>query len=72
MIQYKYPRVQGGTIMERKRLKILNLIDTYFPVVGGISTVVDRSSIALSKYADVTVGTVKAKTTPTQSVHTKF
>lgn len=61
MIQYKYPKVQGGTIMERKRLKILNLIDTYFPVVGGISTVVDRSSIALSKYADVTVGTVKAK-----------
>ncbi len=47
--------------MERKTLKILNLIDTYYPIVGGISTVVDKSSIALSKYADVTVATVKAK-----------
>lgn len=49
------------TMKEVKRIKILNLIDTYYPIVGGISTVVDKSSIALSKFADVTVGTVKAK-----------
>ncbi len=47
--------------MEEKRLKILHLVDTFYPVVGGISTVVDRSCVALSKYADVTVGAVKSK-----------
>ncbi|NCB48203.1 MAG: glycosyltransferase family 1 protein [Clostridia bacterium] len=46
---------------KEKRIKILNLIDTYYPVVGGVNTVVDKSSIALSKFADVTVGTIKAK-----------
>ncbi len=46
---------------ENKRLKILYLVDTYYPIIGGVSTVVDKSCIALSKFADITVGTVKAK-----------
>ena len=45
----------------KKKLKVLHLVDTFYPVIGGVSSVVDQSCSALSKYADVTVGAVKAK-----------
>ena len=47
--------------MNEKKLKILVLVDTFYPVIGGVCSVVDQSCCALSKYADVTVGAVKAK-----------
>ena len=42
-------------------MKILLLIDTFYPVIGGITTVVDKTATLLSEYADVIVGAVKAK-----------
>ena len=47
--------------MEEKRLKVLVLVDTFYPVVGGVCSVVDQSCTALSRVADVTVGACKAK-----------
>ncbi len=47
--------------MEEKRLKVLVLVDTFYPVVGGVCSVVDQSCTALSRVADVMVGACKAK-----------
>lgn len=44
--------------MENKRLKVLMLTDDFEPIYGGVSSVVKNSSIALSKFADVTIGSV--------------
>lgn len=44
--------------MEEKKLKVLMLTDDFEPIYGGVSTVVKYSSLALSKFADVTIGTV--------------
>lgn len=40
------------------KLKILMLTDDFEPIYGGVTSVVKGSSIALSKFADVTIGTV--------------
>ena len=47
--------------MENERLNIVMAVDTFYPVVGGVSTVVDLSATALSEKANVTVVCVKAK-----------
>ncbi len=47
--------------MEEKKLKILVLVDTFYPVVGGVCSVVDQSCTALSRVADVTVGACQAR-----------
>ena len=47
--------------MSKERLKILVLVDTFYPVVGGVSSVADQSCIALSEVADVTLGACYAK-----------
>lgn len=47
--------------MEKKKLNILMTNDTFYPVIGGVSTVMDNSAIELSKYANVTIVCVKAK-----------
>lgn len=44
--------------MENKRLKVLMLTDDFEPIYGGVTSVVKNSSLALSKFADVTIGTV--------------
>ena len=42
-------------------MKILYLVDTFYPVVGGIQNVVDKTASYMSNFADVTVATVKHK-----------
>ncbi len=42
-----------------KKLKILMVVDTFYPVIGGVQVVVDKSAEALSDYAHLTVLTVK-------------
>lgn len=44
--------------MENKKLKILMLTDDFEPIYGGVTSVVKNSSLALSKFADVTIGAV--------------
>lgn len=44
--------------MKNKRLKVLMLTDDFEPIYGGVTSVVKNSSLALSKFADVTIGTV--------------
>lgn len=48
--------------MEQKKLKILYFVDNFYPVTGGINTVIDSSCRELIKYADVTVVACKHKT----------
>ncbi len=47
--------------MSEKKLKILVLVDTFYPVVGGVGSVADQSCIALSRVADVTLGACYAR-----------
>lgn len=42
-----------------KRLKILMLTEDFLPIYGGITSVVEKSSLGLSKYVDITIGTVE-------------
>lgn len=44
--------------MGENKFKVLMLSDDFEPIYGGVSSVVKNSSIALSKYAEVTIGTV--------------
>lgn len=44
--------------MQNKKLKILVLTDDFEPIYGGITSVVKNSTLALSKFADITIGTV--------------
>lgn len=54
--------------MQDKKLKILMLTEDYEPIYGGISSVVKNSSVALSKFADVTIGTIM----PPQKLQSKI
>ena len=44
-----------------KRLKILELVEDWLPIHGGVTNVVYRMSKSLSRYADITVGAVRAQ-----------
>lgn len=44
-----------------KRLNILLVTDSFFPIIGGVQTIVDKSAVALSKYCNVTVATTRYK-----------
>ena len=44
-----------------KRLKILELVEDWLPIHGGVTNVVYRMSKILSRYADITVGAVRAQ-----------
>lgn len=48
--------------MAKKKLKVLYLVDNFYPVTGGINTVVDSSCRELIKKIDVAVCAVKHKT----------
>lgn len=54
--------------MKSNRLKVLMLSDDFEPIYGGVSSIVKNSSISLSKFADVTIGTVM----PPKKLHSKI
>lgn len=43
-----------------KRLKILHVVENFYPIYGGVTSVVDGLCESLSQFADVTVATVEA------------
>ena len=47
--------------LKQRKLKLLLVTETFFPVTGGVQNVVDKSAISLSKYCDVTIATTKHK-----------
>lgn len=46
-----------------KKLNILELVEDWLPIHGGVTAVVERFSTALSQFANITIGTVRAKKT---------
>lgn len=47
---------------ENKKLKVLCLVDNFYPVTGGINSVLDLSCPELNKYIDIAVCAIKHRT----------
>lgn len=52
-----------------QKLNILMLTEDFLPIYGGISSVVEQSANALSKHANVTIGTVNVKDKKTKKYY---